>query len=102
MPSFYFESFKLKKNICIKHFSLFNHIRRPSQLSNKHDYCCFKNGIIPLWGDGINNSAGGRWLLRLPSTNISQLVDEYWKNIVRNKLFFYNFNLLKLLLIHRY
>jgi len=39
-----------------------------------------------MWEDG-KNSAGGRWLLQLPPAKNSQFVDEYWKNIVRNKLF---------------
>jgi len=68
---------------------LFNHIRRPSQLSNQCDYYYLKDGIIPLWGDGINNNDGGRWLLHFKPPIINQLVDEYWKNIVRNKHFFY-------------
>jgi len=42
-----------------------------------------------MWEDG-KNSAGGRWLLQLPPVKNSQHVDEYWKNIVRNKLFFFN------------
>jgi len=69
-------------------FSLFNHIKRPSQLSNQCDYNYFKNGIKPMWEDS-KNSAGGRWLLQLPPAKNNQQVDEYWKNIVRNKLYFY-------------
>jgi len=41
-----------------------------------------------MWEDG-KNSAGGRWLLQLPPAKNNQHVDEYWRNIVRNKLFFY-------------
>jgi len=66
---------------------LFNHIKRPSQLSYQCDYNYFKNGIKPMWEDG-KNSAGGRWLLQLPPAKNSQLVDEYWKNIVRNTFCF--------------
>ncbi|CAI6345259.1 unnamed protein product [Macrosiphum euphorbiae] len=60
---------------------LFNHIKRPSQLSNQCDYNYFKNGIKPMWEDE-KNSAGGRWLLQLPPAKNSQHVDEYWKNII--------------------
>jgi len=56
---------------------LFICIRRPSQLSNQCDYYYLKDGIIPLWGDGINNNAGGRWLLHFKPTINNQLVDEY-------------------------
>lgn len=44
-----------------------------------------------MWEDG-RNSAGGRWLLQLPSAKASPAVDDYWKNIVRTEfksLYFY-------------
>jgi translation initiation factor 4E len=63
-------------------FSLFNHIKPPSQLSLGCDYNYFKNGIKPMWEDK-RNSNGGRWLLQLPLAKNSPLVDNYWKNIVR-------------------
>lgn len=40
-----------------------------------------------MWEDG-KNSAGGRWLLQLPAAKNNQNIDEYWKNIVRDKLFY--------------
>jgi len=68
-------------------FSIFNHIKRPSQLSNQSDYSYFKHGIKPMWEDD-KNSAGGRWVLKLPPVKKNLHIDEYWKNIVRNKLYF--------------
>jgi len=40
-----------------------------------------------MWEDD-KNSAGGRWLLKLPPVKNNLHIDEYWKNIVRNKLYF--------------
>lgn len=74
-------------------FSLYNHIKPPSQLNLHCDYNYFKKGIKPMWEDG-RNSAGGRWLLQLPSAKSSPVVDDYWKNIVRTELqFFYLFSI---------
>jgi len=41
-----------------------------------------------MWEDE-KNTAGGRWLLQLPPAKNSPYVDDYWKNIVRTKLFIY-------------
>ncbi|XP_060860157.1 eukaryotic translation initiation factor 4E-1B-like [Metopolophium dirhodum] len=60
---------------------LFNHIKRPSQLSWHNEYSYFKYGIKPHWDDE-KNSAGGRWLLQLPPLRKCNLVDEYWKQIM--------------------
>jgi len=78
---------KKNSNTNYKHFSLFNHIKRPSQLSWHSQYSYFKYGIKPNWDDE-KNSAGGRWLLQLPPLRKCTLVDEYWKQIVRNTFFF--------------
>ncbi|XP_001945775.2 eukaryotic translation initiation factor 4E-1A-like [Acyrthosiphon pisum] len=60
---------------------LFNHIKRPSQLSWHSQYSYFKYGIKPNWDDE-KNSAGGRWLLQLPPLKKCTRVDEYWKQII--------------------
>jgi len=78
---------------------LFNHIKRPSQLSWQSHYSYFKYGIKPSWDDE-KNSAGGRWLLQLPPVKKCTLVDEYWKQIVRNTfVFLVNLNVLILLFL---
>ncbi|KAL5237996.1 hypothetical protein ACI65C_005406 [Semiaphis heraclei] len=62
-------------------WSLFNHIKRPSQLAWQSHYSYFKYGIKPNQDDE-KNSAGGCWLLQLPSVKKCTLVDEYWRQIM--------------------
>uniref|UniRef100_A0A2H8TGI6 Eukaryotic translation initiation factor 4E n=1 Tax=Melanaphis sacchari TaxID=742174 RepID=A0A2H8TGI6_9HEMI len=59
---------------------LFNHIKKPSQLSLQSHYSYFKYGIKPNWDDD-KNSAGGRWILEIPLSNKIHLIDEYWMKI---------------------
>lgn len=45
-------------------WSLYNHIKLPSEIKIGSDYSLFKKGIRPMWEDEANKK-GGRWVITL-------------------------------------
>ncbi|XP_019848914.1 PREDICTED: eukaryotic translation initiation factor 4E-1A-like [Amphimedon queenslandica] len=60
MATFYFDTLSVVEDF----WSVYNHIKRPSQISSGCDYMLFKEGIEPMWEDKTNKD-GGRWLLNI-------------------------------------
>uniref|UniRef100_A0A2Y9D418 eIF-4F 25 kDa subunit n=1 Tax=Pediculus humanus subsp. corporis TaxID=121224 RepID=A0A2Y9D418_PEDHC len=58
-------------------WSLYNNIKRPSELKVGCDYSLFKKGIKPMWEDSANNQ-GGRWLISLEKKQRTSDLDKYW------------------------
>uniref|UniRef100_A0A182LWR5 eIF-4F 25 kDa subunit n=1 Tax=Anopheles culicifacies TaxID=139723 RepID=A0A182LWR5_9DIPT len=58
-------------------WSLFNHIRGPSEIKVNGDYMLFKSHIRPMWEDDANKH-GGRWTLSFAK----RLSDKYWLDTV--------------------
>lgn len=58
-------------------WSLFNHIRGPSEIKVGGDYMLFKSHIRPMWEDDANKR-GGRWIV----TTNKNLSDRYWLDTV--------------------
>lgn len=56
-------------------WSLYNHIKPPSDIKMGSDYSLFKKGIRPMWEDAANKQ-GGRWVItlnRCPKTELDNL-----------------------------
>uniref|UniRef100_A0A1X7V194 Death domain-containing protein n=1 Tax=Amphimedon queenslandica TaxID=400682 RepID=A0A1X7V194_AMPQE len=78
----------LRKIICIdtveEFWSVYNHIKPPSQLSSGCDYMLFKEGIEPMWHDKTNKN-GGRWLLNIDKRDRKYgVLDNIWKETVKS------------------
>lgn len=58
-------------------WSVFNHIKPPSQIASGCDYMVFKEGIEPMWEDK-RNKQGGRWLLNLEKRDRRDFLDQCW------------------------
>ncbi|XP_050075536.1 eukaryotic translation initiation factor 4E1 [Anopheles maculipalpis] len=58
-------------------WSLYNHIRGPSEIKVGGDYMLFKSHIRPMWEDEANKH-GGRWTLTIHK----HLSDKYWLDTV--------------------
>ncbi|XP_003384312.1 PREDICTED: eukaryotic translation initiation factor 4E-like [Amphimedon queenslandica] len=72
----------LRKIICIDtvedFWSVYNHIKPPSQISSGCDYMLFKEGIEPMWEDKTNKD-GGRWLLNIDKRDRKDgVLDNVW------------------------
>lgn len=61
-------------------WSLFNHIKQPSEVKLGSDYSLFKEGIRPMWEDQANKR-GGRWVINLSRGQRLEL-DRYWIDAV--------------------
>lgn len=64
-------------------WSLFTHIKQPSEVNVGSDYSLFKENIRPMWEDKGNKN-GGRWMLTLSRSMRAEL-DRYWIDTVRTK-----------------
>ncbi len=62
-------------------WSLFNHIKQPSEVKMGSDYSLFKEGVRPMWEDPANKQ-GGRWVISLNRGQRLEL-DRYWIDTVR-------------------
>lgn len=62
-------------------WSLYNHIKLPSQLRMGCDYSLFKKGVMPMWEDKANR-AGGRWLFNLDRKQRETDLDRFWLEIL--------------------
>lgn len=73
-------------------WSLFNHIKQPSELKVGADYSMFKDAIRPMWEDKANER-GGCWTLAFGRTQRMEL-DRYWidtVNIFKTQNSLFNF-----------
>jgi translation initiation factor 4E len=58
-------------------WTIYSHLKRPSQLPSISDYHIFKEGIRPVWEDEANKR-GGKWIVRLKKG----VADRYWEEIL--------------------
>ncbi|EDV40805.1 uncharacterized protein Dana_GF23736, isoform C [Drosophila ananassae] len=61
-------------------WSLYNHIKPPSEIKVGSDYSLFKKGIRPMWEDAANKQ-GGRWVITLNKSSKSDL-DNLWLDVL--------------------
>jgi len=61
-------------------WSLYNHIKPPSEIKLGSDYSLFKKGIRPMWEDAANNN-GGRWVIALNKI-LKDDLDKLWLDVV--------------------
>lgn len=73
-------------------WSLFNHIKQPSELKPGTDYSLFKQGIRPMWEDA-SNERGGAWYLSFNRQRLE--LDRYWIDTVSIFInFFYHIKII--------
>lgn len=58
-------------------WTVYRHLKRPSELPAVSDYHLFKDGIRPIWEDDINKQ-GGKWVVRLKKG----VADRYWEELL--------------------
>lgn len=61
-------------------WSLYNHIKPPSEIKLGSDYSLFKKGIRPMWEDAANKQ-GGRWVITLNKSSKNDL-DNLWLDVL--------------------
>ncbi|XP_037820179.1 eukaryotic translation initiation factor 4E1 isoform X1 [Lucilia sericata] len=61
-------------------WSLYNHIKPPSDIKAGSDYSLFKKGIRPMWEDAANKQ-GGRWVITLNRCPKPEL-DNLWLDVL--------------------
>uniref|UniRef100_A0A1B0FDF9 eIF-4F 25 kDa subunit n=1 Tax=Glossina morsitans morsitans TaxID=37546 RepID=A0A1B0FDF9_GLOMM len=61
-------------------WSLYNHIKPPSDIKIGCDYSLFKKGIRPMWEDAANKK-GGRWVITLNRSPKAE-VDNLWLDVL--------------------
>lgn len=61
-------------------WSLFTHIKQPSEVKIGSDYSLFKDNIRPMWEDKANKN-GGRWMITMNRGQRPEL-DRYWIDTV--------------------
>ena len=58
-------------------WTIYTHLKRPSQIPTVSDYHIFKDGIRPVWEDDANKK-GGKWIVRLKKG----VADRYWEDLL--------------------
>lgn len=58
-------------------WTVYKHLKRPSDLPTVSDYHIFKEGIRPVWEDE-ENKRGGKWIMRLKKG----VADRYWEELL--------------------
>ncbi|EDX09468.1 eukaryotic translation initiation factor 4E1 [Drosophila simulans] len=61
-------------------WSLYNHIKQPSEIRVGSDYSLFKKGIQPMWEDPANKF-GGRWVINMGRGSKAEL-DKLWLDVL--------------------
>ncbi|KAH8380533.1 hypothetical protein KR009_011211 [Drosophila setifemur] len=61
-------------------WSLYNHIKPPSEIKIGSDYSLFKKGIQPMWEDNANKY-GGRWVINMGRGSKLEL-DKLWLDVL--------------------
>lgn len=62
-------------------WSLYNHIKLPTEIKNGNDYSLFKNNIRPMWEDEQNKN-GGRWIINLQKFFRHGELDKLWLEVI--------------------
>lgn len=62
-------------------WSLYNHIRLPTEIRSGNDYSLFKNNIRPMWEDEQNKN-GGRWVISLQKFYRHNDLDKLWLEVI--------------------
>lgn len=62
-------------------WSLYNHIKRPTEIKSGNDYSLFKNNIRPMWEDDQNKN-GGRWVINLQKSFRNNDLDDLWLDVI--------------------
>lgn len=62
-------------------WSLYNHIKSPSEIKIGSDYSLFKKGIRPMWEDSANKQ-GGRWMISLSRNPKASEIDNLWLDVL--------------------
>uniref|UniRef100_U5EUM7 eIF-4F 25 kDa subunit n=1 Tax=Corethrella appendiculata TaxID=1370023 RepID=U5EUM7_9DIPT len=62
-------------------WSLYNHIKLPSEVKVGSDYSLFKQGIKPMWED-VQNKRGGRWVISINKQQRPEILDKYWLDTI--------------------
>ncbi|XP_031618088.1 eukaryotic translation initiation factor 4E1-like [Contarinia nasturtii] len=62
-------------------WSLYNHIKQPTEIKNGNDYSLFKNNIRPMWEDEQNKN-GGRWIINLQKFFRPHELDKLWLEVI--------------------
>jgi translation initiation factor 4E len=62
-------------------WSVFNHIKSPSEIKSGCDYYLFKKNILPMWEDEANK-AGGRWVFSIEKKQRELDLDNYWLDTI--------------------
>ncbi|XP_055841245.1 eukaryotic translation initiation factor 4E1 isoform X3 [Episyrphus balteatus] len=62
-------------------WSLYNHIKPPSEIKIGSDYSLFKKGIRPMWEDSANKQ-GGRWMISLSRGHKPSDMDNLWLDVL--------------------
>lgn len=58
-------------------WTIYTHLKKPSDLPTVSDYHIFKDGIRPVWEDDANKK-GGKWIIRLKKG----VADRYWEELL--------------------
>lgn len=58
-------------------WTIYTHLKPPSELPTVSDYHVFKDGIRPVWEDDANKK-GGKWIVRLKKG----VADRYWEDLL--------------------
>jgi hypothetical protein len=61
--------------------STLNNVSKAKHLAPNTNYHFFKNGIRPEWEDP-SNAKGGKFVITIPRVKTSDVIDEYWTNLV--------------------
>lgn len=62
-------------------WSLYNHIKLPTEIKSGNDYSLFKNNIRPMWEDEQNKN-GGRWVISLQKFYRHTELDKLWLEVI--------------------
>lgn len=62
-------------------WSLYNHIKQPTEIKSGNDYSLFKNNIRPMWEDEQNKN-GGRWVISLQKFYRHNDLDKLWLEVI--------------------
>lgn len=62
-------------------WSLYNHIKMPTEIKSGNDYSLFKNNIRPMWEDEQNKN-GGRWVISLQKFYRQTELDKLWLEVI--------------------
>lgn len=65
-------------------WTLYSHLKRPSEMPAPSDYQMFRKGVKPIWEDP-ENKLGGKWLIRVKKEYTDRLWEDLLLAIVGNQ-----------------